>query len=116
MKVTLNPYRLRIQPEMVNGHIKYAPKYAADRPVTFAGVISSKVRKWEFKTSRRPYAKPHRKNKMVTVCYQYLFFTELLHHAFIALHIPNPHGISDCLRVRPAPSVIALSSTTIFRL
>jgi hypothetical protein len=51
---------------MVNGHRKYAPKYAAERLVTFAGVMSSRVRKWEFNTSRRPYAKPQRKNKIVT--------------------------------------------------
>lgn len=29
---------------------------------------------------------------------------------------PSPHGTRDCLRVELAPSVMALSSTTIFRL
>jgi hypothetical protein len=45
MNVTLKPKRRRIHPEMVNGQMKYAPKYAADSPVASAGVMSKRERK-----------------------------------------------------------------------
>jgi hypothetical protein len=43
---------------MVGGQRKYAPKYAAERPEDFDGVIFRVVWKWGLRTSSNPYAKP----------------------------------------------------------
>ncbi len=63
--------------------MKYAPKYAPERPAPWALLTPRVVWKWAFllkvsrwtvsnvrfktyKTSSNPYAKPHRKNSVVT--------------------------------------------------
>jgi len=66
MKVTRNPNFRTIHPDIVSGQTKYAPKYAACRPLDLLAVILRLRWKWEFKTSSNPYAKPHRKKRMVT--------------------------------------------------
>lgn len=54
MNVTLKPKRRRIHPEMVNGHRKYAPKYAADSPDALLAVMFSVAWKCELSTSSKP--------------------------------------------------------------
>lgn len=66
MKVTRNPNLRLIHPEIVKGQTKYAPKYDACRPLDLLAVMFSVVWKCEFSTSSSPYAKPQRKNKIVT--------------------------------------------------
>jgi hypothetical protein len=65
-KVIRKPYLRSIQPEMVSGHKKYAPKQAAERPDDSALEILSNETKLLFSTSRRPYAKRQRKKRHVT--------------------------------------------------
>ena len=66
MKVYLYPHRLTIQPEYVSGPIKYAPKYAAASPEPCPFVTPRVSWKCLLRTSRRPYANPQRKKRIVT--------------------------------------------------
>lgn len=58
IKVILNPNLRKSHPDIINGQIKYAPKYAADSPADLVSLMSSRLWKCEFKTSKKPYAKP----------------------------------------------------------
>lgn len=58
--------------------MRYAPKYAPCRPPALAAVMFSEFWNLALRTSKRPYAKPQRKKRMVT----------------------SVMGIIDCLTVR----------------
>ena len=63
---TLYPQCRIIGPPIKGGKTKYEPKYATWRPVDWSLLIPRTFWKCLFRTSRSPYAKPQRKNRVVT--------------------------------------------------